>query len=408
MVAANKATDLVTSSSFVATVSYADLKRASATLNRVADRKSSMPILQHALVRVFDEHNDAHSHLLLVATDLNLTVTIKLDLVAGSERGQGGFALPAKQLADIAKGLPDGDVTLTRRELTAMTVSSANVASVIRGIPDREFPKVPDDRNVAWHRCEASALGSMIDRVLYAVCQDETRFHLNGILYQCSDGDNARTVATDGHRLAKVESKLTGVPVPSAGVIIPSKSAKEISRMLRDGKHKGSCEMAMSADNRVLFVRYGATTLATKLIDAQFPPYEQVIPTEYKILATFERKPLIAALKRAKVACTETRGVKLTLASGKLTLTSDNPDTGSASESLPMGSMFEDGSFSIGVNATYMLEAIEEIDCKDVTIGFNAELDPILVRSTHDAVEHSVPRAPYLCVVMPMRAPKGD
>jgi DNA polymerase III subunit beta len=409
MVAIKKSETPVTATSPVTpmscTLPHADLKRAATIVNRIADRKSTMPMLANALIRVADDH------VLFVATDLNLSVTIKLDLV-GSEHERGGIAVPAKLLHDTIKGLPVELVTLKRRDVSGLTVSSANVTSALLGASDRDYPKIADDSSVTWHRCEASEVADLFERALSSVCKDETRFHLNGVLYQCTDGEHARVVSTDGHRLTKIETTFTGVDnaavhalsVPSAGVIVPDKAAREIVRLLADGKRKGACELALGKHIHapVLLVRYGNVTLATKLIDAQFPPYEQVIPEAYKILATFERKPLIAALKRAKVASTETRGVKLSLAAGKLTLTSDHPDLGSASETLPMESLF-DKTFAIGVNAAYLLDALDEIDCTHVTIGFGDELAPMLVRSTHDAVERSVMNASYLCVVMPMR-----
>jgi len=369
----------------------ADLKRATALLARVADRKSTMPILAHALIRVDAEGTT------LAATDLNVTAIVRLPWRGTS----GGFTVPAKGLADIVKRLPSEECEITRKGMLGLVVTSGSLASVLHGIPDRDFPKVPSDEGLAWHACNAEVFADSLESVAYAVCKDETRFHLNGIKYECPDGEHATFVATDGHRLALTRAALSGAP--TAGVIIPSKGATEIVKVLR-GKWSGDvCDVAIKGN--ALFVRYGAVTLAVKLIDAQFPPYMQVIPKEYNRLATIERKPLIEALKRAALVCTETRGVKLSFASGKVTLPSDDPDVGEASESLTAESEWcESGATAaIGVNARYMLETLGEIDCKHVTLAFNAELDPILVRSTEHAVSYSRNDSPHLAVIMPMR-----
>lgn len=401
MVAVKKESAVVSSSSLLScTVSLDALKRASVTMARVADRKSSIAILGYVAIRAFDDG------LTIVATDLNVTAIAHVPHYKGAPYATGGFAVPAKQLADTLKQLTDGDVTLSVRE-GCLVVSNASITSVIRGLPDRDFPKIANefDDTLAWHDGEASELARMIDATMPSICQDETRFHLNGILYENPTGNRARMVSTDGHRLTRCDVIGHGalaLPTKGAGFIIPRKGAYEIRKMIADGKRAKLGSLSMAHKGPHLFVRQGDATIVTKLIDAQFPPYEQVIPKDPKILATFETKPLVAALKRAKVARTETRGVKLTLASGKLTLTSDNPDTGETKESLAMESLF-DGEFSIGVNAAYLLDALDSIDCKNVTIGLCAELDPMVVRSTHDAVEYSLDRAPYLAAVMPMR-----
>jgi DNA polymerase-3 subunit beta len=395
----SKSESVVVSSSLLSCTLQLDaLKRAAVTMARVADAKSTMPILAYVAIRAFDDG------VVLCATDLNVTATAHVAHHKGAPYATGGFAVPAKQLAATMKQLSDGYVTLSVRE-SCLVVSNASITSVIRGMPDRDCPKYPNDKDetLTWYPGEASELARLIDACEASVCKDETCFHLNGILYENPTGNRARMVSTDGHRLTRCDTIAHGaLLLPSNGVIVPRKGATEISKMVAEGKRRKLSAVSMAIKGPHLFVRLGDSTIATKLIDAQFPPYEQVIPKECKILATFETKPLIAALKRAKLACSETRCIKLTLADRKLTLSSDNPDTGETKESLPMETLF-DGTFAIGVSAPYMLDALDGIDCKHVTIGLVDVLDPILVRSTHDAVQYSIDRAPYAAIVMPMR-----
>lgn len=209
-------------------------------------------------------------------------------------------------------------------------------------------------------------------------------------------------VATDGHRLALAERAFSTISLPRPGVIVPSKGVAVLSKLLG----KGSCNIAATESH--LFVQHGhatRVTVAIKTIAAQFPPYRQVIPAHGDRFVTVERKTLIAALKRAKVNSTKTRGAKLTAGDGKLVIASDHPDTGETREVLRATGLYVEGteSFSIGVNASYLLDALAQIDDKHVTIAFGGELDPMLVRSTEHACSHPPGQGPALFVIMPMR-----
>jgi DNA polymerase-3 subunit beta len=149
-----------------------------------------------------------------------------------------------------------------------------------------------------------------------------------------------------------------------------------------------------------MFVRVGNYELAVKTIDAQFPAYNQVIPKDHRKLATVDRKLLIAALKRTKPLALSTRGVALSLHGDKLTITADHPDLGKAVETLDAETCSD---AKYGVNPSYLLDAVEEIDDERVTIAFGAELDPILVRGTGQATSKAIMESSYLAVVMPMR-----
>lgn len=363
-----------------------DLKRITALLARVSERKS-YPVLANILIRV-----DA-TGTTLAATDLNVTAIVRTDW-----RGtRGGFMVNAKSFADVIKKLPPDDCEITRKGPTGLVIKSGSLTSILMGLPDRDFPKVPDDTSLAWHTCQAAELARGFDSVAYAVCTDETRFHLNGIKYENPTGEHATFVATDGHRLALTRIALSGAP--TSGAIVPSKGAREIVKLLGEGKRKGTAEMCILRNH--LFVRYGAVTLAVKLIDAQFPPYEQVIPTDHRNLVTVERKTLIAAVKRADVVCTETRGVRLDFdPDGYLKLTSDHPDVGESHETLVAEGR---GKITIGANTRYLIDALGEIDDAYVTLAFGKELDPIVIRGTEHATGYSVQAAPHLNVTMPMR-----
>src|SRR5688572_10648611 len=180
----------------------------------IADRKSTMPILANVLLRT-----DGKSKLVLAATDLNVSVSAELAVKVEKE---GGLTVGAKPLHEIISNLPGEDIVFKRAENNWANIKAARVEYKLVGMPDREFPKIPDHREVKYAKVDAAALREMIDKTLFSVSSDETRFHLNGVLFE-SDGQKGRMVSTDGHRLSKVERTLTGGPQLSAGIIIPKK-----------------------------------------------------------------------------------------------------------------------------------------------------------------------------------------
>src|ERR1700693_3899181 len=150
---------------------------------------------------------------------------------------------------------------------------------------------------------ESAVLREMIDRTLFSVCNDETRFHLNGVYFE-SDGSKTRMVSTDGHRLSKVGRTIANGPQLSSGIIIPKKGLLEMKKVLESGP---SCKLAIKTPH--LFLVQDDIAIAVKLIAGQFPPYEQVIPKDHKKIITVDRSRFVDSLRRAQLMSSETRGV---------------------------------------------------------------------------------------------------
>jgi DNA polymerase-3 subunit beta len=195
-------------------------------------------------------------------------------------------------------------------------------------------------------------------------------------------------VSTDGHRLAKMEADIEGAPSLTSGVIIPKKGVTEIKRIL-DGAEQ--CRIAVKTP--YFFATSGSLTLAVKLIESQFPPYDQVVPKDHERRVVVDRLLLLDALKRAQLMSSETRGVKFTMSEGTLLLTSDNPDVGEVREELDAELTGDD--LSIGFNGKYVVEFLSAMSSDQVSLELKGELDPGLLRP--------VSGDDYLGVVMPMR-----
>ena len=345
----------------------------------IADRKSTMPMLANVLLRASGQNT-----VQIAATDLNVSVSAELE---SENAAEGGLTVGAKALHDIVNNMPGDMLQLRRAENNWAEIKAGKVDYRLVGMSDRDFPKIPEDSGATYSEIEPGVLREMIDRVLFSVCNDETRFHLNGVLFE-SDGKNARMVSTDGHRLSKVERKLDGAPTLTAGIIIPKKGVVEVKRVL-DGAEKTS----IAIKSPYIFVRGDRITLAIKLIDSQFPAYDQVIPKEHSKEVVIDRQLLLSALKRAQLMSSETRGVKFSVSENGLVISSDNPDIGEVREELAAN--YSGESVSIGFNPRYVIELLSHMATEQVTLELNGELDPGLLRplSGDD----------YLGVVMPMR-----
>jgi DNA polymerase III subunit beta len=363
-------------------IQKSELTRGLRLAQSIADRKSTMPMLANVLLRAQGQKET--SRLLIAATDLNVSLSAELTCHNTTE---GGLTVNAKALHDIVVALPGDELTIKRADNSWAEIRAGKVTYRIVGMPDRDFPKVPDHREAPFGEVQPAVLREMIDRTLFSVCNDETRFHLNGVLFECN-GSQARMVSTDGHRLSKVERSLPGGPTLTAGVIIPKKGLLEIKRVL-DGA--ATCKLAVKTP--YAFVQADDIVLAVKLIDAQFPPYEQVVPKEHRRSLVVDRHLLIDALKRAQLMSSETRGVKLSMAEGTLTVASDNPDVGEVREELEAD--FTGEPVAIGFNPKYVIDLLAQMASDQVALELGGELDPGLFKPL-GADE-------YLGVVMPMR-----
>src|SRR4029434_3576964 len=177
----------------------------------IADRKSTMPMLANVLLRT-----QGKAQLLVAATDLNVSLTAELKCTSTSE---GGITLGAKNLYELIANAPGDEVTLKKADNHWAEIKSGKVTYRIVGMPDRDFPKVPDHREAAYSTVESAVLREMIERTLFSVCDDETRFHFNGVFFE-SDGSKSRMVSTDGHRLRKVDVTIATALTRSARAIL--------------------------------------------------------------------------------------------------------------------------------------------------------------------------------------------
>jgi DNA polymerase-3 subunit beta len=347
----------------------------------VADKKGTNPVVASVLLRT-----EGPGSIICAATDLQTSVVSELPAAVEQE---GGLSVSAKHLYDIIRNLSADEVHLRRTENAWADISAGRAHYKLVGISARDFPKLPDHRETTLSEVDANTLADMIGKTLFSVSTDETRHHLSGIYFEC-DGKHAVMVSTDGHRLSKVERDIGSGPVLEKGIILPRKGVLELRRLL-DGV-EGTCDIGLASG--YLFAKTADVVLSITLVDAQFPPYKQVIPTENSKQIMLPRNLFLETLKRVSLMSSERSwGIRVELSSGTLRLTSDNPDLGEAHEELEID--YEGEDLTVGFNARYFIDVLNEISESEVCLELNGELDPGMVRPKSGS--------DYLGVVMPMR-----
>ena len=372
-------------------VSKKDLLRVLGRCQGVADKKSTMPVLGNVLLEVASPNE-----LRLAATDLFVSVSGKIP--AKIENG-GSIALGARELFERVRMMPEGQVALqvTGTQAVIRAVGSAR-RFTLQGIPGEEFPSLPQpDKDAKAQTLEASVLATLISGTHFSISNDETRPHLSSALFE-SEGEWVRMVTTDGHRLSKTEVRVEGRQT-AGNMLIPLKGVNELRRLCDEvaGKADGAAELRIVQAGPNAYFELPGFQFSVKLVDAQFPPYQQVIPQEYAHRVKVPRLATAEALNAVSVAASDrTGGVKLSLSKGKLRFESESPESGEGFDELAVDYAGPD--LTVGFNARYFLDVLRAIADDEVELGLGGELDPAVIRPAAPNARQN-----YVAVIMPMR-----
>jgi DNA polymerase-3 subunit beta len=382
------------------TVPKKELLRLVGRCQGVADKKSTMPALSNVLISV-----SGPNELRVAATDLYLSVS---GVTSVDVRKGGSIAVPAKELHERLKMMPDGPVQISTTEGSATLIKSATTARryTLRGMPGEEFPQLAEpDPSAASLELGIGVLSLLISRTHFSISTDETRASLNSALFEW-DGDRVRMVTTDGHRLSKMEVRVPGRQA-SATMLLPLKAIGELRRLTdelgseaKDGpgaKDGTEPTIRITQSGPNAFFQSNGTRFSVKLVDAQFPPYSQVIPQTTERAIRAPRAQFADALRAVSLAANDrTGGVKLELTKGAVRITSESPEMGDGFDELPVE--YEGNDIVIGFNARYFLDVLGAMDDDEVVLGIGGDLDPAVLRPAAESDERS-----YKAVVMPMR-----
>ena len=362
------------------------LLKAVAQAQSVVERRNTIPILANVLI---EAEGDTVS---FRATDLDIEVVDRAPAVV--ERA-GATTVSAVTLHEIVRKLPDGAlVRLSDDGVNGRLIVEAGRSTfTLATLPREDFPVMASTEYSSNFSAPAAVLRRLFDKSKFAISTEETRYYLNGVFMHVAQGEGGkvlRCVATDGHRLARIDADLPAGAETMPGVIVPRKTVNELRKLLDDD----DADIAVSVSETKVRFATPEITLTSKVIDGTFPDYARVIPTGNPRKLVVDAGEFAKAVDRvATVSSERSRAVKLALENDRLVLSVNAPDSGAAEEELLVA--YDDERLEIGFNAKYLLEIANQVDRENAVFLFNSSGDPTLMREGSDTSA--------IYVVMPMR-----
>ncbi|MFN7456447.1 MAG: DNA polymerase III subunit beta [Gemmatimonas sp.] len=364
------------------TISREKLQEGLQAVTAAVPAKTTLPVLANLLVETTDRG------IRFSATDLDIAVSTE---VSADVETPGAITIPAKKLSEIARELPPSPVKIATSGEQRVTLECGRSKFKLLGLPRDEFPTFPSVRfNDSW-RVKSGELQKLIAHTAFAVSTEESRPILNGVLWELRE-ERMRMVATNGHRLAKMELPVEASSAPPGDLIVPPKALEQIRRLFPAEE-----ELEIARGDKHLGVRSPFTSVFTRLVEGPYPNYEQVIPKDNDRYALADKAALTQALKRMSViASDQTHRIKMSFNTGMLKFSVTTPDLGEASDELPVN--YTGDQLDIGFNATYLLEILRFMPTEQVRLTFKAP-----ERAATIEPEGWDDPAKYLCLVMPLR-----
>lgn len=367
-------------------IERAVLVKAVSQAQSVVERRNTIPILANVLIEARPEGVSFR------ATDLDTEV---VDRAMAQVDRPGATTVSAVMLNEIARKLPDGALVQISNDDASgrLSVQAGRSSFSLATLPREDFPVMASSEYSANFKAKAGLLKRLFDKSKFAISTEETRYYLNGVymhVAQTEAGPMLRCVATDGHRLARIDAPLPVGAEEMPGVIVPRKTVAELRKLLDDD----DADIAVSVSETKVRFATAEITLTSKVIDGTFPDYSRVIPTANQRKLEVDATDFARAVDRvATVSSERSRAVKLSLDQDRLILSVNAPDAGAAEEELIVA--YADDALEIGFNAKYLQEIAAQVDRDNAVFLFNGPGDAALIR------EGSDDSAVY--VVMPMR-----
>lgn len=366
------------------TIERAALLRSLSHVQSVVERRNTIPILSNVKLAA-----DGGA-LSLTATDMDIDIVETTEAQVVSD---GETTAPAHTLYDIVRRLPEGSQVELETSGETLALKSGRSKFSLPCLPTEDFPATSDADLPHSFDLAAADLRALIDRTHFAISTEETRYYLNGIYLHAAESDGEpvlRAVATDGHRLARVETPQPSGAGEMPGVIVPRKTVAELRKLIDE---TGATVSISLSDTRIRFA-FDKAILSSKLIDGTFPDYQRVIPQDNDKRMTVDRKSLVNAAGRVSAISTEkSRAIKLEVSPSNLVLSATSPDNGSATEEVEVG--YESSPIEIGFNSRYMLDILDQVKGEEASFLMSDASSPTIVSDSGDSSA--------LYVLMPMR-----
>jgi DNA polymerase-3 subunit beta len=362
------------------TITREKLQEGLAAVSASIPSKTTLPVLANILVETTDRG------IRLSGTDLDIAVSTE---VAADVEAHGAVTMPARKLSEIARELLPSPVKIAAAGEQRITIESGRAKFKLLGIPRDEFPTFPSVKFDGSWRARSSDLHELIQHTSFAVSTEESRPILNGVLWELRP-EYMRMVATNGHRLAKMELAVTGSG--SHDLIVPPKALDQVHRLFPADE-----ELEIARGENHLGFRSPLTAVYTRLIEGPYPPYDQVIPKDNDRIAIADKQALMGTLRRMSiVASDQTHRVRLGLNAGMAKFSVQTPDLGEAQDELAV--RYTGDPLDIGFNASYLLEILKYMPTDEVRLTFKAP-----ERAATIEPEGWANKAKFVCLVMPLR-----
>ena len=368
------------------TIERTTLLRALSHIHRIVERRNTIPILSNVLIDARD------GALELKATDLELEAT---ETAVADVAVAGATTVSAHLFHDIVRKLPEGaQVSLEiSPDSGQLVLRSGRSRFLLQSLPASDFPDLTTGEFPHSFQLPAVELRRLIENAQFAISNEETRYYLNGIYFHAAESNGQsvlRAVATDGHRLARVETPAPEGAAGIPGVIAPKKAVGEILKLLEDPSKDVKVEISPVKAR----FSFGDVTLTTKLIDGAFPDYNRVIPLHNEKRLTVDKEQFQRAVDRVSTISSDRgRAIKLSIADSRMTLSVNNPDSGSASEEIEVD--YDSTPIDIGFNSRYLLDIAQQLSGDTALIKLNDPNSPTIVMDREGAQA--------LYVLMPLR-----
>jgi DNA polymerase III subunit beta len=350
----------------------------------IVEKKNTIPVLSNLLIESIGENT-----VRLTGTDLD--TTIRCDVEANISQ-PGSICIQARKLFEIARFLPDAQVSFRKDQNDWASVKCERSVFRIAGVPKDNFPEVPTFKSVQI-KLPSGIFKTFIERTIFAITQEESRYTLSGAKFQLSE-TGARMVTTDGHRLAFIERKNIGENIPKGGldVLIPRKTLAELNKLTSSDEG----DIKFGADENHVYFEVGSRLLISRLLSGQFPNYEMVMPKENNQVLEVNGTQLSQMIRRVAVMADDrSRAIRLQLGPGRLELSSQSAEEGEASESLM--AEYEGSEIQIGFNAQYLQDFLNVTGDSSIKLEFKDGNTQAQMRPASES-EYD-----YRYVIMPMR-----
>ncbi len=360
-------------------------------MQSVAGRKTTLPILSHMLLEW--EKNSLY----LTGTDLE--TGIREELISKIHQ-RGKASVSAKKLYEIVRELPEETIHIRKKDNQWITLQCGKSTFNLAGLDPEEFPSLPAYQDENFSTVSTGLIREMIEKTVFAASNEESRYHLNGLLFaQAKQGGDEmlRMVATDGHRLSLVDrpsKKIFGID--EKGIIMPKKGILEVKKIIGDRGGEGEMELYFNSTHG--FFRLGKSLTVIRLIEGEFPEYEQVIPKGNDKKVVLKKERIVSSLKRVSTMANERmEGVKFSLKTNAVEMSSTHQDFGDAQEEVEV--VYDGPPLQVGFNARYLIEALNVMDAEEVVMELKDEGSPGILKPSSSVAELSS----QISIIMPMR-----